>query len=218
MPEELDKGDQQHESIELKDRGLAAFLAWLFPGLGHLYQGRFAKAALFCVCIMGTFLYGCYLGGSSELGWARVVYFSWRAGDRRLPYVCQICVGLPALPALVQAARTAKGKEPWPAFMAPPRLGGGANDNRPPFTQHKIHNDLHRYFEMGTVYTMVAGLLNVLAIYDAWGGPVFSQTARKEDEDQEEEKDEDKGQDESRHKDDQQDKPKHNHAPPEMAS
>jgi hypothetical protein len=30
---------------------------------------------------------------------------------------------------------------------------------------------------------MIAGLLNVLAIYDAWGGPVF--TERKEEEDEE---------------------------------
>ena len=28
------------------------------------------------------------------------------------------------------------------------------------------------FFELGTVYTLIAGLLNILAIYDAWGGPV----------------------------------------------
>ena len=83
-------------SIDLKDPALAAFLAWLIPGLGHLYQGRRAKAALLFVCIMGTFLYGCYLGGSKTLGWGRVVYFSWRVGDKRLPYLCQLGIGLPA--------------------------------------------------------------------------------------------------------------------------
>jgi hypothetical protein len=25
---------------------------------------------------------------------------------------------------------------------------------------------------LGTVYTMIAGLLNILVIYDAWGGPM----------------------------------------------
>jgi len=32
---------------------------------------------------------------------------------------------------------------------------------------------------------MIAGLLNVLAIYDAWGGPVFGETAKKEDNEEE---------------------------------
>jgi hypothetical protein len=27
---------------------------------------------------------------------------------------------------------------------------------------------------LGTVFTMIAGLLNVLAIYDAWGGPAYA--------------------------------------------
>src|SRR5262245_54445208 len=29
--------------VELKDPPLAAFLAWLVPGLGHIYQGRTGK-------------------------------------------------------------------------------------------------------------------------------------------------------------------------------
>ena len=44
--------------------------------------------------------------------------------------------------------------------------------------------DLARNFDIGTTYTMIAGLLNVLAIYDAWGGPVWAER-RKEDEDDE---------------------------------
>ena len=175
---------EQDISIELKDPALAAFLAWLMPGLGHFYQGRMAKAALFCVCIMTTFVYGLYLGGSSELGWGRAVYASWRQGDKRLPYLCQVWVGLPALPALVQANRVRSGKPPrWGGFMAPPSLDAVALDNRP--TLDMLHKKLGRFFELGTVYTMVAGLLNVLAIYDAWGGPVFLvEKARKEEDDE----------------------------------
>jgi hypothetical protein len=56
--------------------------------------------------------------------------------------------------------------------MAPPH---------PPDQLDTLHEKLHRYFELGTVYTMVAGLLNVLAIYDAWGGPVSSAPERKKD-------------------------------------
>jgi hypothetical protein len=188
--------------VALKDPQLSAFLAWLIPGLGHLYQGRTAKAALFFVCIMGTFVYGLYLGSSNDpvvrpkggdpdvptIGWGRVVYSCWREGYTRLPYLCQIGVGLPAMPALIQANRMANNKRVWwSGFMAPPRIAplpgadvrDDANADQP--TPHELHLKLHRYFELGTVYTMIAGLLNVLAIYDAWGGPVLSETAKKED-------------------------------------
>jgi hypothetical protein len=170
------------ESIDLKDPAVAALLAWLIPGLGHLYQGRIGKAVLFFVCIFGTFAYGCYLSGNSELGWGRAVFFSplWEGGEKRWPYVCQIGVGLPALPAVVQWYRASHDKSVWfRGFMAPPGTGG--NPAAPP-SEDDLNRRLHRYFELGTVYTMIAGLLNVLAIYDAWGGPVFSEPARKEEE------------------------------------
>lgn len=168
---------------------MASFLAWLVPGLGHLYQGRTAKAILFFVCIMGTFTFGVYLGGSSKLGWGRVVYASWSPDETRLPYLCQIGVGLPAMPALIQAVRVRKGNAPWfGGFMAPPRPenGPGANLKQP--TLDELNKDLDHDFELGTVYTMIAGLLNVLAIYDAWGGPVLAEGKKEEDEDEAEEK------------------------------
>ena len=117
------------ETIDLKDPGLAAFLAWLVPGLGHWYQGRRAKAALYFVCIMGLFAYGLYLSSSNEkcldgdgtIGYGRAVYFSWRPGDLRLAYLCQVGVGLPALPALVQANRMGNHRQVFlNGFMAPP--------------------------------------------------------------------------------------------------
>jgi hypothetical protein len=181
---------EEPESIQLKDPMVAAVLAWILPGLGHYYQGRKAKAILFFVCIMGTFLYGLYLGGSSELGWGRAVYFSWRTGDKRLQYLCQIGIGIPALPALVQASRIRDGKSAlWGGFMAPPELTSDLNDpgdRKPPFTLDTLHKKLHRYFDFGTVYTMVAGLLNILVIYDAAGGPVLSEKETEEGEDDEE--------------------------------
>lgn len=175
--------------VELKDPTLAAVLAWLLPGLGHLYQGRTGKAILFFVCIMGTFVYGLYLGGNSRVGWGRVVYFSFTKEDQRLPFLCQIGIGLPAMPAVIQASRVRSGKTVlFDGFMAPPR---GTNDpvvdGRPMQpTLDELNKDLDHYFELGTVYTMIAGLLNVLAVYDAWGGPVFAAPPKKEDEDDEE--------------------------------
>lgn len=186
--------DKPQQAVPLKDPVLAAFLAWLLPGLGHLYQGRPGKAILFFVCLMGTFVYGCYLGGRADLGWARVVYMAWREDETRLSYLCQVAIGLPALPALIEANRARHGR--------PPLFGGMMYPPEPPkqireapaeraarlrarrFTLHELSLELGRYFELGTVYTTVAGLLNILAIYDAWGGPVMPETAKKEDEDQ----------------------------------
>ena len=182
------------ELVDLKDPALAAFLTWLIPGLGHLYQGRRAKAALFFICIMTTFVYGCYLGGSSEFGWGRVVYFSWRPDDRRLPFICQVGAGLPSMPALVQAYRMKHHRKVWfNGVMAPPiPASADPNDvNADQPTAHTLQRNLHRYFDLGTTYTMIAGLLNVLVIYDAWGGPVFSETAKKDDEESPEDEDKD---------------------------
>lgn len=146
------------ETIDLKDPLVAAVLAWFVPGLGHLYQRRTAKGVLFMVCILSTFFYGLFLSDG------RAVYASWTDWDRRLPYLCQIGAGLPALPALVQTYLVRSGKAPLAGgIMAPPATLAELND---------WHRQLHRYFELGTVYTMIAGLLNILAIYDAWGGPV----------------------------------------------
>ena len=47
--------------------------------------------------------------------------------------------------------------------MAPPVDNAALND---------MWKKLNRQLDLGTVYTMIAGLLNVLAIYDAYGGPV----------------------------------------------
>ncbi|MBI3465427.1 MAG: hypothetical protein HY000_20580 [Planctomycetes bacterium] len=169
--------------MPLKDPATAAFLAWLIPGLGHLYQGRRAKGLLFMVCILGTFLYGMFLGEG------RVVYAAWQGEDKRWPYLCQVGVGLPALPALVQASRVRNKKPPLfntfiltpPKFDANPRFKDDEDEDI-----DQLNKRLHRYFELGTLYTMIAGLLNVLAIYDAWLGPAYLLQQRKKEEEERE--------------------------------
>lgn len=156
LPEEL-------TPINLKNPGLAALLAWLWPGAGHLYQGRTAKGILFMVCILGTYFYG------FAIGQGHVVYASWRPNDRRLPYLCQIGVGLPALPALVQTM----GNRPLGEFMKQPQIDDHWEVGREADELSQWHAQAGVFFELGTLYTMVAGLLNILAIYDAFAGPVF---------------------------------------------
>jgi hypothetical protein len=187
------------EAIELKDPALAALLAWLIPGLGHWYQGRRAKAVLYFVCIMGLFGYGVYLSssnltcfaGKGTIGYGRAVYFSWRDGDHRLNYLGQIGVGLAALPALVQANRMGNHQKVWwGGFMAPPRLPAASvgEEDDPNFDQptpQDLYRQLHYYFDLAGFFTVVAGLLNVLAIYDAWAGPVVAPPAEDKDEKEE---------------------------------
>ncbi len=175
--------------IDLKDRALAGLLAWLFPGLGHFYQRRHAKGVLYLVCILGMFLWGLYLSSSPATGPARAVYFSFRANDWRWYYLGQVGVGLPAFPALVQAAVVGDEKDPlWNGFMAPPRLKADPNDvpgqcSPARCTVADLYDKLNRYFEFASIYTLIAGLLNILAIYDACCGPVVGESPEKKDED-----------------------------------
>lgn len=84
-------------NVNLKNPVLAAFLAYLVPGLGHFYQGRLFKGTLYFVCILSTFFFGMHLGDG------KVVYADWREGKRTWVYIGQFPVGLPALPALAQS-------------------------------------------------------------------------------------------------------------------
>jgi hypothetical protein len=181
VPAPTSSADNEIDGLPLKEPATAAFLAWLVPGLGHLYQGRRAKGLLFMVCILGTFLYGLFLGEG------RVVYAAWRGEDKRYHYLCQVGVGLPALPALVQASRVRNGKPPLfdnviEGFMAPPRVE--ANPGFEGDELDRLNKRLHRYFELGTLYTDIAGLLNILVIYDAWLGPAYLLQQRKKEEEE----------------------------------
>jgi hypothetical protein len=190
-------GDDQPLEIELREPWLAALLAWLIPGLGHLYQGRTAKGLLFFICVMGTFVFGLWIGGS------RVVYAS-SPGDEpwRWQYYCQAGVGLPAMPALLQKGREGREHPIFGTFMAQPKdsptdwQDPSGNVTTQPNELAKWTIDGHPRFELGTVYTVIAGLLNVLVICDAYGGPLVivpREKKRKVDEPSEDEPKADEG-------------------------
>src|SRR5262245_23245753 len=166
MPSPASQSAEPTLQIDLRNPGTAALLAWLWPGAGHLYQRRYAKAVLFMVCILGTYFFGLALGEG------KVVYASWNQVDRRWQYPLQLGVGLPAAPAIVQSMVVRRGN--------PPLLGGLM---APPATQEQLsfwHYTLNMRFELGTLYAMVAGLLNILAIWDAYAGPVISEPGKPE--------------------------------------
>jgi len=100
--------------IDLRNPLLAAVLAFLFPGAGHAYQRRYFKAAIYCVCILGIYFWGC------SLGEAKAVYFRWEGSmtgeqtggrTRTFGYIAQVGVGMMALPAIAQDFRHAEQLE-----------------------------------------------------------------------------------------------------------
>lgn len=166
--------DEPALEIELRDPPLAALLAWLVPGLGHMYQRRYGKGLLFMVCILGTYFFGLALGEG------KVVYANWTPEDHRWQFVLQAGAGLPAAPAVVQYFAVRNWGEPIGGyFMAPPKPSGHLHAASAPEeienTLPDWHKRLNLRFELGTLYCMVAGLLNILAIYDAAAGPALSE-------------------------------------------
>lgn len=158
--------------IDLRNPTVAALLAWAWPGAGHLYQRRYAKGILFMACILGTYFFGLALAEG------KVVYAAWSKVERRWQFIPQVAVGLPAAPAVVQALAVRRdGKALWNGFMAPPQ---GANDEERANQLSEWHKKLNIRFELGTLYTMIAGLLNILAIWDAGCGPVIGEPTAKE--------------------------------------
>ena len=149
--------------IDLKNRWLAALLAWMVPGLGHLYQGRRAKAALYFTSILGLFAIGMGLGEGKIAFW-RWVNPLHDSENFRLWYPAQFWVGLAAFPALVQATLLEYGMKP---------ILGGYLAEPPMNVINALHSSAGRYVDIGVVYTCIAGLLNILAIYDAYDGPAL---------------------------------------------
>ena len=169
-PKELTEYDRV-QKIDLKNPLLAGVLSWLVPGWGQFYQGRTTKGILFFLCVVPTFLVGCYLGSDSEVGIARNVYYSWRPDNNRLEFIAQACLGMAALPAGLQAWQLNSGQPaPLGRFMAPPLHEIDRTGVAP--TQTNIVKRLHYYYDFGTILTVIAGLMNLLVIFDAVDGPV----------------------------------------------
>lgn len=101
--------------INLKNRTLAAALAFLVPGAGHWYQGRRFKAVIYFVCITGLFSWG------MAMAEAKAVFFRWQEVEERLTprkgkertigFLSQAMVGAPSLTAIVQWYRYSQTPE-----------------------------------------------------------------------------------------------------------
>lgn len=119
---------------------LAALLAWLIPGLGHIYLGHRRRGLIFLVAITLTFWGGILIGGVR--GTVDPTY-------RKLWFMAQLCTGSNTLLALG-----------W-HHAAQPEAQTVTDATVPPYSGHWLGG------EVGVHYTGVAGLLNLLVILDA---------------------------------------------------
>jgi hypothetical protein len=161
---------------------LAGLLSYLIPGLGQVVRGRVAKGVVFFVSLYALFFYGMALGK-----W-RNVYVP-DSGERGNPvsrllgdlynrphFVGQFFIGAAAWPALVQYANFETHKDEGPVFGRFMRAPSAEEINR-------LQREESKTWDLGWVYTVIAGVLNILVIYDAVAGPAFREALVRGDAD-----------------------------------
>ncbi len=168
---------------------LAAFLSYLIPGLGQIYQGRIAKGVLFFVCIYALYFYGMYLGSGTRTIDGKTYHVSSnvylpdtaeRPGgkERDLPRWVSNIYNRPQF-----AGQFWIGVAAWPAIWQYMTYDENAEDGGFPFGRFQrtpseddlnvINNAGDHLLDLGWVYTVIAGVLNVMVIYDAFAGAAF---------------------------------------------
>ena len=90
--------------------------------------------------------------GSEPIFFARTVYCSWRPGDRRLAFVPQACVGVMAIPALMQARapRDADGSF-WSAAFASPRMPSESSTRPNQPSSNDVAAYLHSWLDLSVL-------------------------------------------------------------------
>lgn len=141
---------------ELDDQPLhlaAGVLGWVFPGLGHLRNGDVRRGRLIMLGVLGLFLSGVLVGGLDCV-------------DRRedgLWFVAQAGAGPIAF--LTDALNAGLLKSGKVGTLLPMTAPNGAMLQVSSFKSVGAVNDV------GTLFTAMAGLLNVVALLDALRGP-----------------------------------------------
>ena len=166
---------------------LAGFLSYLVPGLGQIYQGRIGKGLLFLVCLYGMFFYGMALGKGKNVYLPdtarlnplviRLGNISWTAPTpvanlyNRLQFAGQFWIGIAAWPAIYQY---------WTYDREQEDGAGLSSFERTPSERelNKLQQEGDKSWDLGWVYTVIAGVLNILVIYDAFAGPALAEAER----------------------------------------
>jgi Family of unknown function (DUF6677) len=176
---------------------IAGILSYLIPGLGQVSQGRYAKGILFFFSLHALFFYGMWLAS-----WQNV-YLKPVGGNRDEPmrqllsdvyarphFLGQFWIGMAAWPAVYQYYHYDPRADPPPDGAAPPVAAPLWGFERAP--SDRLRNDLERelgrgIWDLAWVYTVIAGVLNLLVIYDAIAGPAYREVPDEDDEKKEKE-------------------------------
>jgi hypothetical protein len=169
----------------------AAVLSYLVPGLGQIIQGRVGKGLLFMVCLLGLFGVGLAMGGGQNVYIpdptrlppvpVRVGPVQFELGGtakalaHRLHYLGQFWIGIAAWPAIWQY-----NNMPVPSKEANPywhNFQRGPRDEADEVALNTTLTNSDKTPDLGWVYTVIAGVLNILVIYDALVGPAYGPAA-----------------------------------------
>lgn len=130
---------------------LPCLLAWLLPGLGHLYLGRRLRAAVFFAVVMACFALGVGSGGASTLIDSR----------QPLTYLA-VFDNLATGPIELLSRRLTYGRIVY-------SLPGEEGDPRRAELTDRWRTRVRRVtYEYGNTFLLTAGLMNILLILDAF--------------------------------------------------
>jgi hypothetical protein len=149
----------------------AGFLSYLLPGMGQISQGRVSKGIVFFVSLHALFFYGMYLGSWQNVWLPKKEragnFFSKTIPDilDRPHFAGQFFIGMSAWPAVYQ----------YLYYEEPQRVIRMKNFQRAPSSEeiNNLQRNNNKTWDLGWVYTVIAGVLNLLVIYDAIAGPAF---------------------------------------------
>lgn len=157
---------------------MAALLSFALPGLGQVKQGRIAKGFLFFFALYALFFYGMAMGqwknvwlpppedvAPTDLFGVKFEGMARSLASRR-EYLGQFWMGAAAWPALFQYMNYDKAKDSGPLFGTFQRMPSEDALNM-------LQRDGNKRWDLGWVFTVIAGMLNLLVIYDAFAGPMF---------------------------------------------
>lgn len=172
---------QRHYSV------WAGFLSYLIPGLGQISQGRIGKGMVFMVCLLGMFFTGQAMGDWKNVYLPDVAKGPndpnpWHNNPWHLPpvlspianvyhrwhYAGQFWIGAAAWPALWQYYKMPVPSKETSPFLHDLQKGPADEDE---LNVYLTNSD--KTPDLAWVYTVIAGVLNILVIYDAYAGPAL---------------------------------------------
>jgi len=158
----------------------AGALSYLVPGMGQISQGRVAKGVFFLISIYTLFFYGMYLGS-----WKNV--YLPDTADKTNPWGLQrTLANIYNRPQF--AGQFWVGVAAWPAVWQYNFFKNNPNNDGPLIRKfqrqpevedlNNLERDGDKTRDLGWVFTVIAGVLNIMVIYDAVAGPAYRASAQ----------------------------------------